>query len=176
MDAGADFIITQMFFDVETFQAFVKHLRRIGVTKPVLPGIMFASNYGGFCRMTTMCKSRVPASMWAALNAIKDDPAAVAEYGIKAATELCKGLMASGVLGLHFYTLNKTGPTYGVLKNLGRFKAAAKAPSALQTNIQAAANACGVKMDPASLAFTCGLLSSGDTVDDSAMTKGTIFS
>lgn len=175
VDAGADFIITQMFFDTRTFLAFTAHCRRIGITAPVLPGIMFATNYRGFGRMTNMCKSRVPASMWAELEAIKDDKEAVEAYGIRSATDLCKKLLASGVPGLHFYTLNKTGPTYGVLQNIGRFRQTTAPISPLQEAVLKGAAAFGLALDTASLDFTLGVLSSA-SADDGSMTKGTIFS
>jgi methylenetetrahydrofolate reductase (NADPH) len=122
VDAGAAMIITQMFFDVSVFLTFVKACRMAGITCPIIPGIMCIMKYGGFVRMTGMCKSRVPDDVWAALDAIKDDAAAVKNFGVDFGTKLCRDLLASGeVQGLHFYTLNLTSCTYAILKGLGRY-------------------------------------------------------
>lgn len=124
VDAGADFIITQMFFECEVFTKFVKDCRAYGIKCPIMPGIMLIQSYGGFKRMTAMCKSRVPPEINEALDALDatDKVAhgkAVKEYGIKQGTQICKELIAAGHKGLHLYCLNLTEVTYGVLSNLG---------------------------------------------------------
>lgn len=127
MDAGADFIITQMFFEVEVFNTFVKDCIAYGITAPVMPGIMLIQSYGGFKRMTKMCKSRVPQQIHDDLDALpqddkKEHERLVKEYGIKNGTKICNELMASGHMGLHLYCLNLETVTYGVLKNLNLLK------------------------------------------------------
>merc|ERR1712098_604695 len=118
VDAGADMIITQMFFDTQVFLTFVKDCRDMGISVPIVPGIMVIQNYGGFNRMTAFCKSRVPESVREAMELAKEDDAAVKETGIKLGTEMCKQLLEAGVCTLHFYCLNMEKSTYGIMKNL----------------------------------------------------------
>jgi methylenetetrahydrofolate reductase (NADPH) len=121
VDAGANLITTQMFFDAPLFLQFVADCRAAGITVPIIPGLMLLQTYHGFHRMTTLCKSRVPAEVFERIETIKDDEAKIREYGIEFGTQLCRDLMAGGVNGLHFYTLNIEHVTYGVLKNLGAY-------------------------------------------------------
>lgn len=122
VDAGADFIITQMFFDTAVLLQFVKDCRSAGIHCPIMPGIMIIQSFPGFKRMTAFCKSRVPAAMLARLEAVKDDDAKVKEVGVALGTEACRELMAAGLKGLHLYTLNLEKATVGVLDNLGLAK------------------------------------------------------
>lgn len=121
IDAGADMIITQMFFDVPVFNAFVAACRAIGINVPVVPGIMLLQAAGGFKRMTRFCKSRVPQSLLDQLAEVEGDDAKVKELGIDFGTKMCQDLLASGAPGLHLYCLNLEKVTNGILKNLGRF-------------------------------------------------------
>ncbi len=118
VDAGADFIITQMFFDTAVFIEFAKACRAIGITVPIMPGIMLIQNYGGFNRMAAFCKSRVPAALRAEMDAVKDDDAAVLKAGIAFGVRTCRELIASGQKGLHFYTLNTETVTLAILDEL----------------------------------------------------------
>lgn len=118
VDAGANMIITQMVFDSEVYEAFLKDCRAIGIKVPVFPGIMCVQAYGGFKRMTAFCKSRYPASLDAKLDAVKDDADKVREVGIQFGAELCRGLLKAGAPGLHFYTLNLSKVTTGILEEL----------------------------------------------------------
>jgi len=122
VDAGADFIITQMFFDVEVFLQFVRDCRAAGIAVPIMPGLMLIQSYPGFKRMTNFCKSRVPDYILAELEAVKDADDKVREAGIKIGAAMCKALMAAGVKGLHLYTLNLEFVTYGVLRELGLYR------------------------------------------------------
>lgn len=152
VDAGADFIITQMFFDVNTFVEFVKACRRVGIQCPIVPGIMCIMKYGGFVRMTGMCKSRVPEKVWAELEPIKSDAAAVKAYGIDFGVQLCRDLLASGLVpGLHFYTLNLTSCVYGILKGLGRYVEPPFAKESRQ--VASAAESVGITIDAATAKY-----------------------
>ncbi|KAF1330216.1 Methylenetetrahydrofolate reductase, partial [Globisporangium splendens] len=106
IDAGADFVITQLFYDVNVYVKFVEDCRKAGITCPIIPGIMPIQNYGGFVRMTSFCNTYVPEEITAALKPIKDNDEAVKDYGVELGIEMCKQLMAAGAPGLHFYTLN----------------------------------------------------------------------
>lgn len=124
VDAGADFIITQMFFEVAVFDKFVNDCRAVGITCPIMPGIMLIQSYGGFKRMTKLCKSRVPQQLHDDLDAIpKEDAkaheAAVKAYGVAHGVKVCEELLRLGHKGLHLYTLNLEQVCYGVLEELG---------------------------------------------------------
>lgn len=119
IDAGADFIITQMFFDTKVFGTFVKDCKTWGINCPVVPGLMCINAYAGFVKMTGFCKTRVPAELRAKMDSIKDDPDAVKAFGIEFGIQMCQDLTEIGVEVLHFYTLNLEKTTYGILKGLG---------------------------------------------------------
>jgi len=118
-DAGADLIITQMFFETAVFVKFAKDCKERGILCPVMPGIMLIQAYGGFSRMTAMCKSRVPQEVFDRVNAVKDDKDALKAYGIEFGAQVCEELIAAGFKGLHLYTLNLENVTYGVMDKLG---------------------------------------------------------
>lgn len=120
VDAGADFILTQLFFDNADFHQFRDHLtRKLGVTVPIVPGVVSILSGTQIKRFTAMCGARIPAPLGAKLEALGDDDAAVAEFGIEYATRQCEDLLRAGVPGIHFYTLNKSHATVRILKNLG---------------------------------------------------------
>ncbi|XP_011005230.1 PREDICTED: methylenetetrahydrofolate reductase 2-like [Populus euphratica] len=119
VDAGADLIVTQLFYDTDIFLKFVNDCRQIGITCPIVPGIMPINNYKGFLRMTGFCKTKIPAEVTAALNPIKDNEEAVRAYGIHLGTEMCKKILAHGIKTLHLYTLNMEKSVLAILMNLG---------------------------------------------------------
>lgn len=118
VDAGANLIVTQLFYDSQVFIKFVKDCRAMGISVPILPGIMPILNYNGLIRMCGLCGTRVPQKVLDDLVLIKDDDAAVQDYGIKQCVEMCKELISSGIRGLHFYTLNMERSVREVLLNL----------------------------------------------------------
>ncbi|CAA2954613.1 probable methylenetetrahydrofolate reductase [Olea europaea subsp. europaea] len=119
VDAGGEVIITQLFYDTDIFLKFVNDWRQIGITCPVVPGIMPINNYKGFIGMTGFCKTKIPAEITAALDPIKDNEEAVKAYGIHLGTEMCKKILASGIKTLHLYTLNMEKSALAILMNLG---------------------------------------------------------
>lgn len=120
VDAGADVIITQLFFSVDVFMHFVRECRAAGIMVPILPGIMPISSYGGFHRMTGFCKTFVPAFILEDLEKIKGDDAAVKAYGAATIGALCKQLLdTKEVKFLHFYTLNTEPATQDILAAIG---------------------------------------------------------
>lgn len=119
VDAGADLIVTQLFYDTDIFLKFVNDCRQIGISCPIVPGIMPINNYKGFLRMTGFCKTKIPAEITAALEPIKDNEEAVKAYGIHLGTEMCKKIMAHGIKTLHLYTLNMEKSALAILMNLG---------------------------------------------------------
>ncbi|CAI0541021.1 unnamed protein product [Linum tenue] len=119
VDAGADLIVTQLFYDTDIFLKFVNDCRQIGITCPIVPGIMPINNYKGFLRMTGFCKTKIPAEIMAALEPIKDNEEAVRAYGIHLGTEMCKKIIAHGIKTVHLYTLNMEKSALGILMSLG---------------------------------------------------------
>jgi len=121
IDAGADFIITQMFFDTAVYHQFVKDCRAIGINVPIVPGLMCINAYAGFVKMTGFCKSRVPPALQEKMDALKDDKDAVKQFGIDYGVQMCQELLTGGdepAPVLHFYTLNLEKVVYGVLEQL----------------------------------------------------------
>jgi len=119
IDCGADFALSQLFFDNRDFYEFRDYLGRQGVTVPLCPGIVPILNAGQIKRFTALCGAKMPAPMLARLDQLGDNDAAVAEFGIEYATRQCEDLLRQGVPGIHFYTLNKARSTTAVLRNLG---------------------------------------------------------
>jgi len=119
IDAGADYVLTQLFFDNADFYEFRDHLHRNGVKKPLVPGIVPILNGTQIKKFTAMCGARIPAPLAAKLDELGDNEAAVTQFGIDYATRQCQDLLRNGAPGIHFYTLNKSPSTVQVLKNLG---------------------------------------------------------
>eukprot|EP01006_Ploeotia_vitrea_P033942 TRINITY_DN65671_c11_g10_i1.p1 TRINITY_DN65671_c11_g10~~TRINITY_DN65671_c11_g10_i1.p1 ORF type:complete len:650 (-),score=362.60 TRINITY_DN65671_c11_g10_i1:68-1969(-) len=126
VDAGADFIITQLFYDVDLFLDWMKKARAIGIKCPIVPGLMPIQAYGGFKRMTGFCKTHVPQEILNRLEPIKDDDDAVKQYGIELCISMCRRLVEAGVPGLHFYTLNLERSVTRTLEGLGYVAATSK--------------------------------------------------
>ncbi|XP_078435618.1 putative methylenetetrahydrofolate reductase (NADH) [Wolffia australiana] len=119
VDAGADLIVTQLFYDTDIFLKFISDCREVGITCPIVPGIMPINNYKGFLRMTGFCKTKIPSEIMAALEPIKENEEAVKAYGIHLGTEMCKKILAHGIKTLHLYTLNMEKSALGILTSLG---------------------------------------------------------
>jgi len=120
VQAGADFIITQLFFDNTDFYEFQDHLvGKLGVTVPIIPGIMPILSAGQTKRFVALCGAKLPAPFLQRIEELGDDDAAVTAYGIEYATEQCASLLEYGVPGLHFYTLNKAPSIVQIARNLG---------------------------------------------------------
>jgi methylenetetrahydrofolate reductase (NADH) len=118
VEAGASFLITQLFFDNELFFDFVEDARAAGIDVPIIPGIMPITNYGQIKRFTEMCGASIPDELTAQLDGRADDPEAVAELGVAYATLQCSDLLARGAPGIHFYTLNRSTATRAILAAL----------------------------------------------------------
>jgi methylenetetrahydrofolate reductase (NADPH) len=117
--AGADFVITQLFFDNADYYEFHEHLvGKLGVTVPIVPGIMPILSAGQTKRFTALCGAKLPAQFLRRIDEFGDDDEAVAAYGIEYATEQCASLLEYGVPGLHFYTLNKSRSILEIARNL----------------------------------------------------------
>jgi methylenetetrahydrofolate reductase (NADPH) len=120
VQAGADFVITQLFFDNADFYEFRDYLTgKLGVNVPIIPGILPILTQNQTKRFVTMCGARLPAPFLARIDELGSDDAAVTAYGIDYAAAQCADLLKNGAPGLHFYTLNKSHSTLGVLEALG---------------------------------------------------------
>ena len=117
--AGADFVITQLFFDNQDYFQFRDYLRqKLGVNVPIIPGVISIVSATQIRKFTALCGSKIPARLQARLDELGTDDEAALKFGIEYATEQCAELLREGVPGLHFYTLNKAFSTVQVLKNL----------------------------------------------------------
>jgi len=120
VDAGAQVIITQLFFDATVFLDFVDNCRKAGIHVPILPGIMLVGTYAGLQRMTDTCKTRIPPDMEAKISEYKDDAKKFVAYGVEYVTNMCQKIWATNkVPSLHFYCLNQHDTVFQVLSNLG---------------------------------------------------------
>lgn len=117
-EAGAEFAITQLFFDADAYFRLVERVRRLGCALPIVPGIMPVTNVNQIERFATLSGADLPAPLVARLHAVADDPAAVRVIGLDVATELSDRLLAGGAPGLHFYTQNRSKATAEILARL----------------------------------------------------------
>ena len=120
MDAGADYICTQLFFDNHDFFDFKNRCELAGIRVPIIAGIMPIVTLQGMERMADLAAgSRFPAKLLRDLARCENDPSSVERVGVHYATEQCRDLLDHGVDGLHFYTLNKSMATREIYANLG---------------------------------------------------------
>jgi len=116
--AGVDFLITQLFFDNADYFAFVERARAAGIATPIVPGIMPVVSAASIRRITALCGARIPAELERAFEQAGEDDARTQAVGIEWATEQCRELLASGVPGIHFYTLNRSPATRQIHQRL----------------------------------------------------------
>ncbi|KAF7980152.1 hypothetical protein HWV62_39605 [Athelia sp. TMB] len=119
VDAGADIIFTQLFYDVDGFLAWVKKVRAKGITVPIIPGIMPIQTYSSFQRLIKLCGCKVPPEVTAALDPIRNDDQKVKDYGVTLAVDIIRRITAEGdIRGVNFCTLNLERSVQLVLENL----------------------------------------------------------
>jgi methylenetetrahydrofolate reductase (NADPH) len=117
--AGANSAITQYFYNPDAYFRFVDESRKLGITAPIVPGIMPIVKYSQLARFSDMCGAEIPRWMRKTLESFGDDAESVQGFGRDVVTQLCEKLIAGGVPGLHFYTLNQATASVEILKRLG---------------------------------------------------------
>jgi methylenetetrahydrofolate reductase (NADPH) len=118
VDAGVDFLVTQLFFDNAFYFHFVERARSIGITAPIVPGIMPITNFDQIERFTRLCGATIPMRLRLELERRKDDPEAILQLGVAHATLQCAELLRMGAPGVHFYTLNRSRASRMILAAL----------------------------------------------------------
>ncbi|KAG8998677.1 hypothetical protein FRB93_013456 [Tulasnella sp. JGI-2019a] len=120
--AGADFIVTQLFYDVDNFKSWLSRIRSHGISVPVIPGIMPIQNYTSFLRLTKLCGTNVPKEVWERLEPIRGDDQKVKDYGVELAISIVDRIIKDteiDVHGIHLCTLNLEKSVRRVLDGLG---------------------------------------------------------
>jgi methylenetetrahydrofolate reductase (NADPH) len=118
VEAGVDFLVTQLFFDNARYFGFVERARAAGVAVPIIPGIMPFTNVEQVERFTAMCGASIPPPLRAAMEVRRADPDGARELGVAYASLQCADLLRRGAPGIHFYTLNRSPSTRAILAAL----------------------------------------------------------
>jgi len=118
-DAGGDVVVTQLFYDNADFFRFRERCDKLGITSPIVPGVMPVTNYAQIRRIASLCKARLPDAFTRAFEAAGSDEAAQFEAGVAFAARQVDALIAGGVPGIHFYVLNRSPATVRVLDHVG---------------------------------------------------------
>jgi len=119
IEAGANSAITQYFYNSDSYFRFVDECRKLGVTVPIVPGIMPIVKFAQLARFSDACGAEIPRWMRKTLEGFGDDSEAIQAFGLDVVTTLCERLLAGGAPGLHFYTLNHAAPSVAIWKRLG---------------------------------------------------------
>jgi methylenetetrahydrofolate reductase (NADPH) len=119
VDEGADIVLTQLFFNNDDYFRFRDRAKKIGITIPIVPGIMPVTHGPQIQKFATMCGASIPSRIRGAIERFGDNQVSVEAFGIEYATEQCDNLLKNGAPGIHFYTLNKSNATERIYTNLG---------------------------------------------------------
>jgi methylenetetrahydrofolate reductase (NADPH) len=129
VEGGASFLITQLFFDNQVFFDWLPAARAAGIEVPIIPGVMPITSYAQIKRFCEICQATIPEPLAEAMEALDGDEAAELELGIAYAARQCEELLAAGVPGIHFYTLNKAPATRAILGSLRAARPWERAPA-----------------------------------------------
>jgi methylenetetrahydrofolate reductase (NADPH) len=119
VEAGADSAITQYFYNADAYDQFVDQAQTLGLTLPIVPGIMPIANFSKITRFSDACGTEIPRWMRKKFESFGDDAASARSFGLDVVTALCDRLLSAGAPGLHFYTLNQAGLTSTIWQRLG---------------------------------------------------------
>lgn len=119
LEAGGNSAITQYFYNADAYFYFLDQCQRVGIDKPIYPGIMPITNYTNLARFSRNCGAEIPRWISKQLEQFGDDTESVTKFGTEVVTRLCEQLLAGGAPGLHFYTMNQVEPTRTLWNNLG---------------------------------------------------------
>lgn len=120
IDAGANGAITQYFYSPEAYDNFVSAVRAMGVTAPIVPGIMPIAGFSKLARFSDACGAEIPRWMRRKLESYGDDTASIRAFGLDVVTDLCARLLEQGAPGLHFYSMNQSSLTLEICRRLAR--------------------------------------------------------
>ena len=118
VEAGADSAITQYFYNIDAYLRFNEECALMGLELPIVPGIMPITNYTNLARFSEMCGAEIPRWISERLMAYRDDTESLRAFGLEVTTRLCQDLLSAGAPGIHFYTMNQSGPTLQIYNNL----------------------------------------------------------
>src|SRR6185369_6854166 len=118
VDAGVEFVITQLFYDNPRYFTFVERARAAGIRVPIVPGIMPITNVAQIERIASLSGAHIPSALQRDLDRTRGDDRAALRVGIEFATAQCRELLAGGAPGIHFYTLNQSPATEAILRQL----------------------------------------------------------
>jgi methylenetetrahydrofolate reductase (NADPH) len=120
VDAGASSAITQYFYNADAYEHFVEQARALGVTVPIIPGIMPIASFSKLARFSDACGAEIPRWMRRKFESFGDDAESIRSFGLDVVTELCQRLIERGAPGLHFYSMNQANLTLEICRRLGR--------------------------------------------------------
>jgi methylenetetrahydrofolate reductase (NADPH) len=118
VDKGADFVVTQLFFDNQYYFDYVERARKAGITIPIVPGIMPITNFKQIKKFTQMCGATIPQHLIEKLEPYQEDLSKTYEIGVEFSIDQCRELLQKGAPGLHFYTLNKSRATVDIYSSI----------------------------------------------------------
>lgn len=118
LDAGGEFVITQLFFNNQDYFEYLKRVRKIGVTQRIIPGILAITNYQSLIKFCADCGARIPRQVHDIFKPLVGNEQATYKAGVEFAVKQCKDLLDGGAPGLHFFTLNKIDPVREILSKL----------------------------------------------------------
>ncbi len=119
VDAGANSAITQYFYNADAYFRYLDACSKIGITIPIVPGVMPITNYQGIVRFSKICGAEIPRWILQYLESYQNDQDSLRKFGLEVVSDMCSRLLSGGAPGLHFYTLNQSLPTIRIWQNLG---------------------------------------------------------